>query len=185
MNIAIDEVWQDLLLVWRVSEITATTVCLGSPLLVDKYTICLQQPATRLCLTLNPPPSPPRPLNYLFTLLFTISASLLSNCQIAFKRVQFKVLLYVHASIATHQEYICLQYQLTAKTSGMHACMNEYPSTLANSTLNYIIFRNVEIFKFYFFQIKKILWRILVIILEYFICEINFSMDGHVLKWPR
>jgi hypothetical protein len=30
-----------------------------------------------------------------------------------------------------------------------------YPSTLANSTLIYIVFRNVEIFKYYFFQIKK------------------------------
>jgi hypothetical protein len=30
-----------------------------------------------------------------------------------------------------------------------------YLSTLANSTLNYITFRNVDFFKNYFFQIKK------------------------------
>jgi hypothetical protein len=36
-----------LLLVWGVSEMTGTTVCLASPLLVDKYIICLQQPASK------------------------------------------------------------------------------------------------------------------------------------------
>jgi hypothetical protein len=32
-------------------------------------------------------------------------------------------------------------------------CKAQYPSTLAN--INYIIFRNVEILKTYFFQISK------------------------------
>jgi hypothetical protein len=36
---------------------------------------------------------------------------------------------------------------------------NKYPSTLANFNNNYIIFRNVEIFKNYFFKIKKICER--------------------------
>jgi hypothetical protein len=33
--------------------------------------------------------------------------------------------------------------------------LDSYPSTLANSDTNYIIFKNVEIFKNYFFEIKK------------------------------
>jgi hypothetical protein len=49
----------------------------------------------------------------------------------------------------------------------------QYPSTLANSTLiNYIIFKNVEIFKNYFFQSKSIVKD-----------NIEYLRTFHLLKW--